>query len=55
MKSRKVVLSFETVDEILRCGHIKCIKKLKCLCPILTLVTSRGERVNFIFLGITDQ
>ena len=35
MKSRKVVLSFETVDEILRCGHIKYIKKLKCLCPYL--------------------
>ena len=29
MKSRKVVLSFETVDEILRCGHIKYIKKIE--------------------------
>ena len=28
MKSPKVVLSFETVDEIMRCGHIKYIKKL---------------------------
>ena len=55
MKSRKVVLSIETVDEILRCGHIKYIKKLKCLCPILTLVTySWGKRNNFIFLGIID-
>ena len=55
MKSRKVVLSFETVDEILRCGHIKFIKKLKCLCPILTLVPYFwGERVNFIFLSLID-
>ena len=46
MKSRKVVRSFETVDEILRCGHIKYIKNLKCLCLILTLVTCWGERVN---------
>ena len=52
MKSPKVVLSFETVDEIMRCGHTKYIKNLKCLCLILALETSWGERVNFIFLAI---
>ena len=51
---RKVVLSFETVDEILRCGHIKDIKNVKFLCRILNLVTSWGERVDFISLGVID-